>query len=93
MQVTEGNKKKKKRLDFIEFYLKVLVVMRIDAKTGDKAVHHQLHISILAACCPPERLGRIEQQSLVVDRERKDVRSHLSRSWSTQHTDLEFVKN
>lgn len=45
--------------------LKVLVVVRIDAETRDKAVHHELHISILTACPPPEGLGWVEQQSLV----------------------------
>lgn len=39
--------------------------MRIDAETGDKAVHHELHVSILAACPPPEGFGWVEQQSLV----------------------------
>lgn len=39
--------------------------MRIDAKTGDKAVHHKLHVSVLAACPPPEGFGWVEQQSLV----------------------------
>lgn len=43
----------------------MLVVVRIDAETGDKAVHHEFHVSILAARTPPEGFGRVEQQSLV----------------------------
>lgn len=39
--------------------------MRIDAETGDEAVHHELHISILAARPPPEGLSWVEEQSLV----------------------------
>lgn len=46
-------------------HLKVLVVVWIDAETGNKAVHHELHVSILAASPPPERFGWVEQQSLV----------------------------
>lgn len=46
-------------------HLKVLVVVRIDAETGDEAVHHELHVCVLAACAPPERLGGVEEQSLV----------------------------
>lgn len=46
-------------------HLKVLVVVRIDAETGDKAVHHELNVSILTACTPPEGFGRVEQQSLL----------------------------
>lgn len=42
--------------------------MRIDAETGDKAVHHELHVSVLAACPPPEGFGWVEQQSLVGQR-------------------------
>lgn len=43
----------------------MLVVVRIDAETGDKAVHHKLYVSILAARPPPEGFGWVEQQSLV----------------------------
>lgn len=46
-------------------HLKVLVVVRIDAETGDKAVHHELHVCILAARAPPERFGGVEEQSLM----------------------------
>lgn len=49
----------------MNIHLKVLVVVRIDAETGDKAVHHELHVSVLAASPPPERFGWVEQQSLV----------------------------
>lgn len=49
----------------MNIHLKVLVVVRIDAETGNKAVHHELHVSVLAASPPPERFGRVEQQSLV----------------------------
>lgn len=45
-------------------HLKVLVVVRIDAETGDEAVHHELHVCVLAACAPPERFGGVEEQSL-----------------------------
>lgn len=48
-----------------EFHLKVLVVVRIDAKTGDEAVHHELHVSVLAARPPPEGFGWVEQQRLM----------------------------
>lgn len=46
-------------------HLKVLVVVRIEAKTGHKAVHHEFHIGILAAGPPPEGFGWVEQQCLV----------------------------
>lgn len=49
----------------MNIHLKVLVVVRIDAETGNKAVHHELHVSVLAASPPPERFGWVEQQSLV----------------------------
>lgn len=39
--------------------------MRIDAETGDKAVHHELHISVLASRPPPEGFCWVEQQSLM----------------------------
>lgn len=48
-----------------ELHLKVLVVVRIEAETGDEAVHHKLHIGVLAAGPPPEGFGWIEQQRLV----------------------------
>lgn len=38
--------------------------MGIDAKTRDKAIHHELHVSVLTAGRPPERFGRVKQQSL-----------------------------
>lgn len=43
----------------------MLVVVRSDAETGDEAVHHELHVCVLAACAPPERFGGVEEQSLV----------------------------
>lgn len=43
----------------------MLVVVRIDAEAGDEAVHHELHVSILAARPPPEGFGWVEQQSLM----------------------------
>lgn len=46
-------------------HLKVLVVVRIDAEAGDEAVHHELHVHVLAARDPPERLGGVKQQRLV----------------------------
>lgn len=46
-------------------HLKVLVVVRVDAETGDEAVHHQLHVGVLAARAPPEGFGRVEEQSLM----------------------------
>lgn len=46
-------------------HLKVLVVVRIDAETGDEAVHHELHVGVLAASPPPEGFGWVEQQSLM----------------------------
>lgn len=49
----------------ISVHLKVLVVVRINAETGDEAVHHELHISVLTARPPPEGFGWIEQQSLM----------------------------
>lgn len=49
----------------MNIHLKVLVVVRIDAETGDEAVHHELHVSVLAARPPPEGFGWVEQQSLV----------------------------
>lgn len=45
-------------------YLKVLVVVRVNTKTWDEAVHHELHISVLTACAPQEGFGWVEQQSL-----------------------------
>ena len=55
----------KQLINILSVHLKVLVVVRIDAETGDEAVHHELHVSVLAARPPPEGLGRVEQQSLV----------------------------
>lgn len=52
-------------MNITSFHLKVLVVVRIDAETGNKAVHHELHISVLAARSPPEWFGWVEQESLV----------------------------
>lgn len=46
-------------------HLKVLVVVRIDAETGDEAVHHELHVGVLAARAPPEGFGGVEEQSLM----------------------------
>lgn len=46
-------------------HLKVLVVVRIDAETGDEAVHHELHVCVLAARAPPEGFGGVEEQSLM----------------------------
>lgn len=46
-------------------HLKVLVVVRIDAEAGDEAVHHELHVGVLAARAPPEWFGGVEQQCLV----------------------------
>lgn len=45
-------------------HLKVLVVARVDAETRNKAVHHQLHIGVLAPRPSPEGFGWVEQQSL-----------------------------
>lgn len=56
-------------------HLKVLVVVRIEAETGDEAVHHEFHISVLAASSPPEGFGWVEQQRLV-GRERKPPVTH-----------------
>lgn len=50
---------------FFPVYLKVLVVVRVNAETGHKAIHHELHISILTARSPPEGFGWVEQQSLM----------------------------
>lgn len=49
----------------MNIHLKVLVVVRIDTETGDEAVHHELHVCVLAARPPPEGFGWVEQQSLV----------------------------
>lgn len=54
----------RQQLQSFSFHLKVLVVVRIDAETGDKTVHHELYISVLAARPPPEGFGWVEQQSL-----------------------------
>lgn len=48
-----------------EAYLKVLVVVWVNAEAGHKAIHHEVQVCVLAACPPPERLGRVEQQSLI----------------------------
>lgn len=48
-----------------EIYLKVLVVVRIEAKTGDEAVHHEFYVGVLAAGPPPEGFRWVEQQCLV----------------------------
>lgn len=61
MLLTVGNNTSKSLLG----HLKVLVVVRIDAETGDKAIHHELHVGVLAACPPPEGFGWVEQQSLM----------------------------
>lgn len=50
---------------FQNTHLKVLVVVRIYAETGDETVHHELHVGVLAARPPPEGFGWVEQQSLV----------------------------
>lgn len=62
-------------------HLKVLVVVGVDAEAGDEAVHHELHVGVLAAHPPPEGLGRIEQQRLGGVREE---RGH-SRSLKVAH--------
>lgn len=49
----------------MNIHLKVLVVVGIDTETGDEAVHHELHVGVLAARPPPEGFGWVEQQSLV----------------------------
>lgn len=49
----------------MNIHLKVLVVVRIDTETGHEAVHHELHVGVLAARPPPEGFGWVEQQSLV----------------------------
>lgn len=57
--------KHNKQNQALQVHLKVLVVVRIDAETGDKAVCHELHVSVLAARPPPERFGRVEQHGLM----------------------------
>lgn len=64
-------------------HLKVLVVVRIDAETGDEAVHHELHVGVLAARPPPEGFGRVEQQSLVGQGSHQVVEKQFSGSDST----------
>lgn len=43
----------------------MLIVVRIDAETGNEAVHHQLHVGALAARPPPKGFGWIEEQGLM----------------------------
>lgn len=45
-------------------YLEVTIVMRVDTKTGNKTIYHEIHICTLAASTSGERLARIEQQGL-----------------------------
>ena len=43
----------------------MLVVVRVDAETGDKAVDHEVHIRVLAARPSWEGLGWVEEQCLM----------------------------
>lgn len=45
----------------------MLVVVRVDAETGDKAVDHKVHIGTLAARATREWLCGIEEQGLTGD--------------------------
>ena len=59
--------------------LKVLVVVGIDAETGDEAVDHEVHICVLASRPSGERLGWVEEQGLTG--EGRDKVDSISCDW------------
>ena len=55
-------------------HLQDVVIVRRDAEQGDEAVDEQLDVGDLVGRAAGERLGRAEQQTLVVGRGRPTAR-------------------
>lgn len=71
--------------------LKVLVVVGIDAETGDEAVDHEVHVCVLAPRPSGERLGWVEEQGLTGEgRDKVDNQTQLVLSLVTNPVHYDY---